>query len=311
LTDSLLADLGGQRTTALLTQLDAAVPWRELAGTIRPVYRNDTHKGGRPNVPVAVMLKVTLLQRWFGLSDPAMQEAIDDRLSFRRFLGLGLQDPGVDHATIALFRQRLHGAGLAATLFDQANRHLLSRGLIVKQGTAVDATILEAPRGRVRDDGTPTRDPSASFTKKHGKAYHGYKAHIATDVNGMVTDYVMDTAKVHDSNRMDQLTEGEDQAVYADSAYMDQQRKARLESKGVFCGVIERRVRGRAQLAAAQKKHNRVCAKVRAIVEMPFAWRKRTEGGRVRYRGLSRNGTDWGLWSIAYNFRRSLSLSPT
>jgi len=306
-----LADLGGKRTGSLLAQLDAAVPWCELAGTIRSVYRNDTHKGGRPNVPVVVMLKVTLLQRWFGLSDPAMQEAIDDRLSFRRFLGLGLEDPGVDHATIALFRQRLHESGLTATLFDQANGPLLSRGLIVREGTAVDATILEAPQGRRRDDGTSTRDPSASYTKKHGKTYHGYKAHIATDIHGMITDYVMDTAKVHDSNRMDQLTEGEGQAVYADSAYMDQQRKTRLASKGVFCGVIERRVRGQAQLTAAQKKHNRLCAKVRAIVEMPFAWRKRTEGGRVRYRGLSKNGTDGGLWSIAYNFRPSLSLSPT
>ena len=311
MTDGLLADLGGKRTTALLAQLDAAVPWHELAGTIRPVYRNGTGKGGRPNVPVVVMLKVTFLQRWFGLSDPAMQEAIDDRLSFRRFLGLGLEDPGVDHATIALFRQRLHTAGLTATLFDQANRHLSQQGLIVREGTAVDATILEAPKGRRRDDGTSTRDPSASYTKKYGKTYHGYKAHIATDVNGMITDYVMDTAKVHDSKRMDQLTEGEGQAVYADSAYVDKHRKARLASRGVFCGVIERRVRGQSALTDAQNRHNRVCAVVRAIVEMPFAWRKRTEGPRVRYRGLSKNGTDWGLWSIAYNFRRSLSLNPT
>ena len=100
-----------------------------------------------------------------------MQEAIDDRLSFRRFLGLGLDDPGVDHATIALFRQRLHEAGLTSTLFGQANRHLLSQGLIVKKGTAVDATVLEAPKGRAREQ---------SFTRSHWGQLQGHSKAIQT-----------------------------------------------------------------------------------------------------------------------------------
>ena len=116
----------------------------------------------------------------------------------------------------------------------------------------------------------------------------------------MTTDHVFDTARVHDSQHIDHLTEQERQGVYADSAYMDRARKRRLEQEGVFCGIIERRVRGQAQLTAEQKQHNKKCAKVRAIVEHPFAWLKNTGGYyRARYRGLTRNAIDFVLGLIA------------
>jgi len=107
---------------------------------------------------------------------------------------------------------------------------------------------------------------------------------------------VYDTACVHDSKHIDQLIESEPSGVFADSAYMDSTRKQRLEEKGVFCGIIERRVRGQKELTAAQKAHNRLCASFRAFVEHPFAWIKRAGGFlRARYRGLSRNAVDFGL----------------
>ena len=119
---------------------------------------------------------------------------------------------------------------------------------------------------------------------------------------------MFDTAKVHDSQHIDQLVEGESNAVYADSAYMDKDRKSRLEDRGVFCGIIERRVRGQEQLAAQQVRHNRLCASMRAIVEHPFAWMKNMGYRLVRYRGLARNGLDFALMAVAYNWKRSLSL---
>lgn len=132
---------------------------------------------------------------------------------------------------------------------------------------------------------------------------------LATDGNGMIKDYVYDTAATHDSKHIDQLIDGEIQEVFADSAYMDKHRKARLENDGVFCGIIERRVRGQAELTKAQKAHNRLCAWFRAFVEHPFAWIKRAGGfARTRYRGLRRNALDFGLGAIAYNFERSMSL---
>jgi IS5 family transposase len=316
LIDGMTAGLGSRRTMSQLARLDAAVPWETLARFIRPTYRNGGEQGGRPNVPVVMMLKIVMLQKWYNLSDPEMEEALLDRLSFRRFVGLGLTDANVDHATIAVFRGRLRQHGLMSVLFETVVNHLERQGLIVKEGTLVDATIIEAPRGRTREDKLgDSKDRAATYTKKHGRTYHGYKGHVATDTRAMIKDYVFDTACLHDSRHIDQLiaqeeSQGAGGAVYADSAYMDKSRKARLESNGIFCGIIERRVRGQKELTDEQKQHNRRCAKVRAMVEHPFAWIKNTGALlRVRYRGLTRNAIDFGLNAIAYNFKRSLSLS--
>lgn len=312
LADGMLADFGGPRTAGLLARLEAATPWDELAQVVKPLYRNDTAKGGRPNVPVVVMLKVTLMQRWFGLSDPPMEEAVLDRLSFSRFLGLGAADEGIDHSTIALFRERLHEAGLASELFEIVNTHLRDKGLIVDQGTSVDATIIEAPRGRPRkgDPDQSSKDPEATHAKKRGQIHYGYKAHVASDKNAMVTDYRLDTAKVHDINHFEALTEHEPDGgkVYADAAYRDMKRKKKLEGRGVFYGVMHKRVRGQSELTAEQKHQNRLCARVRGLCEMPFAWLLRSGRKRTRYRGLRKTGTDFGLWAIGYNLWRSLSI---
>jgi IS5 family transposase len=324
LIDAYVSDLGDPKIRAKLARLDAVVPWERLAVPIRATYDNDTAKGGRPNVPVVMMLKVVMLQKWFNLSDPAMEGMLLDRISFREFVGLNMTDATIDETTIVKFRGRLREHGLMATLFDDVVAHLTERGLIVEQGTLVDATIIEAPRGKKTEDSggaggaggavdgsDHTKQKSASYTKKHGRTYFGFKAHIATDRNAMIKDYVFDTARVHDSRHMDQLIEGEKEAAYADSAYMDQARKQRLEDAGVFCGIIERRVRGQGELTDAQKAHNRRCASLRAFVEHPFAWIKRFGGFcRTRYRGLERNALDFGLAAIAYNFERSLSIRP-
>lgn len=311
LMDGYVSELGDPRIRTKLGRLNAAVPWATLAGPIRATYANDTARGGRPNIPVEMMLKVVMLQKWFNLSDPAMEGMLLDRISFREFVGLNMTEGTIDETTIVQFRKRLLDYGLMQPLFDAVVAHLTGQGLIVEEGTLVDATIIEAPRGRTTQDGLgSTRQKSATFTRKHGCTYHGYKAHVATDGNGMIKDYVYDTAATHDSKHIDQLIDGETQEVFADSAYMDKDRKARLEGQGVFCGIIERRVRGQAELTAAQKAHNRLCASFRAFVEHPFAWIKRAGGfARTRYRGLRRNALDFGLGAIAYNYQRSLSLA--
>jgi IS5 family transposase len=312
LIDGFVSELGDPKLRAKLARLNAAMPWEQLAELIRATYRNHTAKGGRPNIPVEMMLRVVMLQKWFNLSDPAMEGMLLDRISFREFVGLNMIDGTIDETTIVQFRKRLLDHGLMATLFDDVVAHLEAQGLIVEEGTLVDATIIEAPRGKTTEDGLGhTRQKAATYTQKHGRKYHGYKAHVATDGNGLIKDYVYDTASVHDSKHIDQLIEGETQAVFADSAYMDKDRKARLEGDGVFCGIIERRVRGQAELSEKQKAHNRLCASFRAFVEHPFAWIKRTGGFlRTRYRGLRRNALDFGLRAIAYNIERSLSLMP-
>lgn len=310
LMDGYISELGDPRIQAKLERLNQVIPWEKLAGPIQATYANNGDQGGRPNIPVVMMLKVVMLQKWFNLSDPAMEGILLDRISFRRFVGLNLIEGTVDETTIVKFRRRLLDHGLTSQLFDAVVGHLTAAGLIVEEGTLVDATIIEAPRGRKADDGLGhTAQRGASYTKKHGRTYFGHKAHVATDPRGMIKDYVYGTAGEHDSKHMDALIEGETQEVFADSAYMDKERKARLEEAGIFCGIIERRVRGQGELTQAQKAHNRLCASFRAYVEHPFAWMKKAGGFvKTRYRGLSRNALDFALGAIAYDFERSLSL---
>ncbi len=148
LIDSWTADLGGPRTTALLSRLDAAVPWTTLVKPVAalPEYRAKApgaDRGGRPAWPALTMLKCILLAKWFGLSDPQLEENLKDRLSFRRFVGLSLADATPDETTFVRFRGRLRERGLDRTLFDATLAHLEKLGLLVKDGTLVDATIVE------------------------------------------------------------------------------------------------------------------------------------------------------------------------
>lgn len=307
--DGLTADLGGRRTAAFFKKCDEFIPWQQLAGPLNDMYHNNTEKGGASNWPTVMMVKCMMLQKWFNLSDPMLEEMLDDRISFRRFVGLKMDQKAPDETTFVGFRKRLRKHGHISTLFDKTIEILKSRGVILEEGTCVDATIIEAPKGRTTKDGfSSTKERAASYTKKHGRTYHGYKGHIATDTNGMIKDYRFDTAKVHDSRHIDELIENERHSVFADSAYMDKKRKAELESKGVFCGIIQRKVRGQKELTRHQKLHNRLVAGIRAVVEHPFAWMKNTGYGRTRYRGIHRNGLDFGLHVIAYNFKRSFSL---
>ena len=307
--DGLTSDLGGRRTSEFFRKCDQLIPWNELAEPLKDMYKNNTDKGGASNYPLVMMIKCMMLQKWFNLSDPMLEEMLDDRISFRRFVGLKMEQAAPDETTFVQFRKRLNANGHIATLFEKTIAILQFRGVILEEGTCVDATIIEAPRGRTAKDGvSSTKDKAASYTKKHGRVYHGYKGHIATDRNGMIKDYCYDTASTHDSRHIDEFVENEKHSVWADSAYMDKKRKAGLEERGVFCGIIQKRVRGQKELTQAQKWHNRLVAGIRAVVEHPFAWMKNTGYIRTRYRGMRRNALDFGLHVIAYNWKRSFSL---
>jgi transposase, IS5 family len=229
LIDGMTADLGGPRTAALLSRLDKAVAWATLVKPIAalPEYRGPVkgeNKGGRPAWPALTMLKCVMLAKWFGLSDPQLEECLQDRLSFRRFVGLSLTDATPDETTFVRFRARLREAGLERALFEGTRAELDRRGLLVKEGALVDAMIVEQARGSKRDDGTSTRDPEASFTQKHGRTHHGYKGSINADRGALVVDYRFSDAAPHDSNFIDELTEHETRIVVADSAYRSQER---------------------------------------------------------------------------------------
>jgi IS5 family transposase len=174
----------------------------------------------------------------------------------------------------------------------------------------VDATLIDAPRGRPRPDGTSTRDPEASFTRRRFRSHHGFKGHIAADRSGIVTDYRFGTAKEHDSRRIDSLTANERVAVLADSAYDDAARRAGLRARGVL-DLISFRRPGNRPLREGEIDHNRLMMRLRCRVEHPFAMIKHLMGyRRVRYRGIDRNAFDFAMLLAAANLRRSLSMPP-
>jgi len=310
LVDAWTANLGGPRTAALLDRLDKAVAWAALVKPVAamPEYRGG-EKGGRPAWPALTMLKCVMLAKWFGLSDPQLEECLQDRLSFRRFVGLSLNDSTPDETTFVVFRRRLRESNLDRRLFDDTLRQLERRGLLVKDGTLVDATIIEQARGEKREDGTSTRDPEASFTKKNGETRHGYKGHLAADRSAIVTDYRFSDAAPHDSNFIDELTRREKTMVAADSAYRSVEREAALNRRGVCCAIAFKRQRGQPELPPLLKRLNRMIASVRAVVEHPFAWMRAMGYRRARYRGRRRNELDFALNLVAYNWKRSLSLT--
>lgn len=308
--DMAVSDLGSPRARAFFDECDKHIPWSEIADSVKDIFpAKEPDAAGRPHWPVVTMLKILLMQKWFNLSDPMMEEMLMDRLSFRRFVGLSLEDKTPDHSTLCRFRQRLLKAGHASTLFDKALESLRSRGLVLQEGTLVDATIIEAPLGQKRDDGSSTLDPCATKTAKRNRAYNGFRAHIATDTNGIIKTYVFDTAKTSEHEHFDALIEGEKHAVYADSGYSSKERREALEAKGIKAMISHRRVRGQAELTREQKEFNSEVAHVRAKVEHPFAWLRRMMGGkRVRYRGLLKNAFDFAVSAVAYNFWRSFSM---
>lgn len=314
-TDLAVAHLGGPAATAFFERVAAAVPFDRLAASVADVFKDDAvaaaGKGGAPHWPIVTMVKVLFVQKCFGLSDPMAEEMLRDRISFRRFVGLSFDDKTPDHSTICVFRKRLRDAGHGSTLFDQALEILRERGQVLNNGTLIDATILEAPMGGKRADGTSSADPCATKTVKGGRPYNGYRGHIATDRQGIITDYVFDTASVSEHAHFDQLARNEKEVVFADSGCRSKKRVEEMRAKGVTPALCHRRVRGQKELTPEQKRLNRLIAPVRAFVEHPFAWfKRRMNNRRVRYRGAARNGFDFGLMAVVYNFCRAMSLKP-
>jgi len=309
LIDGMTSDLGGPRTRDLLKRLDAAVPWDRLVEIVSDLAVYQNRGAGRAAWPPATMLRCLMLAKWFNLSDPQLEECLQDRLSFRRFVGLALEDATPDETTFVKFRRRLREAKLHDRIFEVVVKHIDEQGLLVREGTLVDATIIRQSTGGRRDDGSSTRDADASFTRKGGQSHHGYKGHIAADRSGIIVRQRYSTAKHHDSRYIDEMVEDESHAVFADAAYADDARRERYKARGVFDGIAHRRRRGQGDLSPLQQVWNREVARIRATVEHPFGMIKSRLGHqRVRYRGLERNAFDFAMVATAANLLRSLSL---
>lgn len=313
LADELVARRTGQNEQ--LKKIDGLMEWPPLARLLQRIY---AAAEGRPAYPPLTMFKALLLQQWYTLSDPQLEEALADRLSFRRFVGLGLEQEVPDHSTISRFRQQLSGT-LGAKVFAEVNRQLERRGLMVKRGTLIDASLVKAAVKPPRDESsTPgegselDRDADWTQRKGGGGSHFGYKAHVAVDEgSGLIRKALLTSAKVNDSEVADELICGDEQMVYADKAYDSAARRELLGQLGIGDGIMRRARWGTAHNPDPElTARNARLSPIRSAVERSFAAMKQWYGyRRVRYRGLARNALQLHLICIAMNLRRALVLS--
>ena len=304
--DAMVSGYG--KVGGFLDRIEQAFEWPAFEALLTPIHASAR---GALSWPPLVMFKIVLLQQWHTLSDPAAEEAVRDRLSFRRFCGLSLDTETPDHASIWRLRQTIDQLGLSGRLLTEVNHQLDALGLVVKRGTLVDATLIAAAvkRPPYGSGGVNPRDPDARVTMKRKKSHFGYKAHLAVDEgSGFVRQAEMTSANVHDSRLAEALIQGDEQGYFADKAYSDQALRETLERRGLVDGVAWRG-RPHHPLEPWQRIMNAWSSSIRSAVERAHATMKRWYAmSRVRYLGLARNACHLQFVAMAMNMKRALVL---
>jgi len=304
---------GGKKSMKFLGEMKPLIPFDLIEKTLieKGIYKPNKGKQGRPSIPAKILIGSLFLQAWYGLSDPMVEELIHDRISFRKFLDIRDDDTIPDETTICKFRNALIKSNLLEFIFNTVRDEMMQQHLILNEGTLVDATLIHSsePKHKKDENGkvisNKANDSDATYTSKRGRKYHGYKVHIATDTNSIIKEVITTTAKVHDSTQFDALTKDEEKAVFADSGYMSQERKRKLRKAGIFNAITERRVRGQSKLRPKQSRNNTRFSKIRALVELPFAFMKKLmHYTETRYLGIHKNSQHLYLIAAAYNLRR-------
>jgi len=291
-----------------LDRLHGLVRWYRFEKVLAPL-RDDGP--GRAGYPVLVMFKALLLQALYGLSERELEAALGDRLSFRRFVGLSIEDAAPDHTTLNRFRNGLAQAGLLEKLFSELDRQLEQAGVILKRGTMLDATLIEAVSARPRTgrggQERPSKDPDAAFAKRSGKAgsTFGYKAHVGVDEgSGLIRAVITTPANINDTTPADDLILGDEKVVWADAAYHTHGREAVLKAKGVKPRLM-RRANKHHPLSPRLKRYNQLISRRRAAVETTFATLKnRMKLTTIRYVGLAKARAQVLIAAMAFNMRR-------
>ena len=276
------------RRAQFLQQMDGLIPWRRLEARLGPIY--PAGERGRPPYPLAMMLRIHCVQLFYNLSDPAMEDALYDSVAVQRFVGLAARDPRPDETTILNFRHLLEQHDLGAALLAEVTQHLAARGVRLREGTIVDATIIDAPAST--QNRTQQRDPEMHQVKKGNQWYFGMKAHIGVDAaTGLVHSVATTAANVADVTQVPQLLHGGETRVWGDAGYQGVARRPEHRGRAMDWQVALRpgqRRRLAPGSAAAQAEQRK--ASIRAKVEHPFLYLKRHFGyATVRYRGLAKN----------------------
>lgn len=317
-----------------LELIKATVPWEsfraEVEAVTRPQPGERKSPAGRKPYDAILMFKILVLQTLHNLADEQLEFLIRDRLSFMRFLDLGLEDPVPDATTVWLFREVLAKAGLVAKLFALFNQHLEARGYLARGGQIIDATIVSSPKQRnsrseneaIKAGKTPggwqkkpaknaQKDKDARWTKKNKQSFYGYKNHIGIDrTHKLIRRYVETDASVHDSQKLDDVLDKSNTAsgVWADSAYRSAEIEAKLKAKG-YKSHVHRRAHRNRPLSRREQAGNTTRSRVRARVEHVFGHQHMSMGGTiVRTIGIVRARAKIGLMNLVYNISRLVQL---
>ena len=290
-----------------LARMDKLIPWERLEKVIEPHYPKAGN--GRRPYPLPVMLRIHCLQQWYNLSDPAMEDALYEISSMRLFAGLSLDNPIPDETTVMNFRHLLEKHHLSHRIFDEVKAWLIEAGAMLKEGTIVDATIINAPTSTKNK--RKERDPDMHSTRKGNQWYFGMKAHIGVDVQaGLTHSFTTTAANQHDLNEAHNLLHGEEQYVFGDAGYQGAETREDLENckaewliaerPGVLKKLKERPRKNRLAITLERSK-----ASIRAKVEHPFRIIKRQFGFRkARYRGLPKNDSKLAMLLALANVYR-------
>jgi transposase, IS5 family len=317
-----------------LELISANIPFESLRAEIEEVIRlkpgDRKSNAGRKPYDAVLMFKILVVQTLYNLSDDQLEYLIRDRLSFMRFLGLGLEDAVPDATTVWLFREALASAGVIEKLFATFNHHLEAKGYIARGGQIVDATIVSAPKQRnsrdeneaIKSGGTPAgwekkpaknaqKDKDARWTKKHGRSYYGYKNHVGIDAkHKFVRRFAATDASVHDSQKLDDMLDRSNTSsdVWADSAYRSAEIEAKLKAEG-YKSRIHRRAHRNHPLSERETAANTTRSRIRARVEHVFGHQENSMGRKlVRTIGIARATVKIGMMNLVYNMRRLVQL---
>jgi IS5 family transposase len=298
-------------TNAKLMKIDALIDWERLLPLLAAVRSAET---GRPPYLALRMLKALYLQALYALSDPGMEEALLDRLSFRRFCGFAMDERTPDETTICRFRAVVAQAGVLDTCLAEVNRQLAARGLVTRKGTLMDASVVAARHNPPRRDAgmgaAHDKEPGADWTNKQGKSYFGYKMHVGVDEgSGLIRKALFTPARTQDIEVADALVSGDERAVYADRGYESKAFRTRLRRRRIKDRVMHRRHKYLPELPRWLNRRNRLIARRRAPVEAIFSAMKRLYGKRrARCCSLLANAADYLAFATAYNLRRACIL---
>ena len=302
------------RREKFLARMEEVIPWARLLAVIEPHY--PTGERGRPPIGLERMLRVYFLQQWYGLADEALEDALYDSQALRGFARIDLHVEGVPDATTLLkFRRLLETHDLCQGLFTAINADLTARGLLLREGTLVDATLLAAPPSTKNQ--AKQRDPEMHQTKKGHQWYFGMKAHIGTDRDSkLVHTVVVTAAHVADVTKTAELLHGEERQVHADAGYTGVEKRAEIVAleRKIDWQIAGKRGQIKALAEGAEKEARKAVEKakasVRAFVEHSFHIVKNLfQHRKVRYRGLAKNGhqlyTLFGLANVVIGARRA------